>query len=37
VAPVASTGGAAVVVIAGPDLARFGPSTSATTAGPAPG
>jgi hypothetical protein len=35
VAPVASTGGATVVVIVGPDLARLAPSSSSTTAGAA--
>ncbi|HUI04618.1 MAG TPA: LytR C-terminal domain-containing protein [Acidimicrobiales bacterium] len=31
VAPVASTGGATVVVIAGPDLARFAPTSTSTS------
>ncbi|MGA2520053.1 MAG: LytR C-terminal domain-containing protein [Acidimicrobiales bacterium] len=37
VAPVASTGGATVVVIAGPDLGRLAPAASSTTTAGSPG
>lgn len=37
VAPVSSTGGATVVVIAGPDLGRLAPSAASTTTAGTPG